>query len=198
MEQGAGLLAGRPVASLTLRILRDHWGSPLAPMTKAQFDALCMSPKEIGEIVVSGRHVLAGYLNGTGDTETKFDVDGVRWHRTGDLGYLDSQGRLWLMGRASAAIHDTHGVLYPFAAECAAMQVPGVRRAAILQVAGRRLLAVEADSAGVSAALSHALAWAKLDEIRVLASIPMDKRHNAKIDYGSLAAMLSRPQLRRL
>jgi acyl-CoA synthetase (AMP-forming)/AMP-acid ligase II len=193
MERGAGLLAGIPVASIALRIVRDQWGKHLEPMTELQFDALCLPPEAVGEIVVSGKHVLPGYLNGAGDFETKFDVDGVRWHRTGDLGLLDSQGRLWLMGRASAAIHDRHGDLYPFAAECAAMQVEGVRRAAILQVAGLRVLAVEADREDVSDSLRRSMAWAHLDEIRLLDSIPMDKRHNAKIDYGALTKALSKP-----
>jgi acyl-CoA synthetase (AMP-forming)/AMP-acid ligase II len=193
MERGSGLLAGVPVASIALRILRDQWGMPISPMTKLQFDALCLARREVGEIVVSGRHVLPSYLNGAGDSETKFDVDGMRWHRTGDLGWLDSRERLWLMGRASAAIRDRHGILYPFAAECAAMQVQGVRRAAILQVGGRRILAVEAGHDDVRGALLRVMAWAHLDEVRALASIPMDKRHNAKIDYVSLAAALSRP-----
>jgi acyl-CoA synthetase (AMP-forming)/AMP-acid ligase II len=187
------LLAGVPVVSISLRIVRDQWGTPLDPMTRLDFIALCLPPQAVGEIVVSGRHVLPGYLNGAGDCETKFDVDEVRWHRTGDLGWLDSRGRLWLMGRASAAIHDRHGDLYPFAAECAAMQVEGVRRAAILQVVGLRVLAVEADREDVRVSLRRAMAWAHLDEIRLLDSIPMDKRHNAKIDYGSLAKALSKP-----
>lgn len=142
------------------------------------------------------------------------------------------------MGRASAAICDGKGVLYPFAAECAAMQVEGVRRAAILQVAGRRVMAVEGAvgaaetgrdlgeidgkrTAGpkghvhsialmpglkprpsakarfsatfVTEELVLKMKWAHLDEIRVLDSIPMDKRHNAKVDYGELAAALARP-----
>jgi len=192
MERGSGLLAGPPVGSIALRILRDQWGAPLHSMTSSEFNALGLAPEAVGEIVISGKHVLPGYLHGAGDTETKFDVDGVRWHRTGDLGWLDARGRLWLMGRAAAAIHDRRGTLYPFAAECAAMQVQGVSRAAIQHVAGRRVLAVETDGANVSAALMQAMAWAYLDEVRVLDSIPMDKRHNAKTDYPALAAILSR------
>jgi acyl-CoA synthetase (AMP-forming)/AMP-acid ligase II len=193
MEQGAGLLAGIPVSSLRLCILRDQWGSPIGPIPGAEFDSLRLPRDEVGEIVVSGDHVLPGYLGGAGDAETKFDVDGVRWHRTGDLGRLDSKGRLWLMGRAAAAIHDDLGILYPFAVECAAMQVQGVRRAAILQVEGRRVLAVEAEGANVSEALAQAMAWAHLHVIRLLHAVPMDKRHNAKVDYAALAKALARP-----
>jgi hypothetical protein len=35
-----------------------------------------------------------------------------------------------------------------------------------------------------------ALAWAQLDEVRLVARIPLDKRHNAKVDYPALHAML--------
>jgi olefin beta-lactone synthetase len=194
MERGSGLLAGVPVSSISLRVVRDVWGTPMTSMTMSQFDALVLAQDEVGEIVVSGPHVLPGYLMRIGDAETKFDVDGARWHRTGDLGWLDSRGRLWLMGRASAAVRDGHGVLYPFAAECAAMQVQGVRRAAILQVDGRRVLAVEVNHTEAPGAVERAMNWAHLDEVRVLPLIPMDKRHNAKIDYGSLAEMLTRPK----
>jgi len=190
MERGAGLLAGIPVKAITLRILREQWGVPVSALTSTQFDSLCLGQGEIGEIVVAGPHVLPGYLNGAGDLETKFTVDDRRWHRTGDLGWLDANGRLWLMGRASATIRDERGVLYPFAAESAAMQVSGVRRAAILQVANRRILAIETDRSEARESAAHAMAWAKLDEVRVVPSIPMDKRHNAKIDYVALATAL--------
>src|SRR5208337_815020 len=121
MEQGKGLLAGRPVPSISLRIIRENEGLPISPLDAAAFERLRVADGEVGEIVVSGRHVLPGYLNGEGDAETKFEVDGVRWHRTGDLGCLDSAGRLWLLGRCSGKIQDARGVLYPFAVECATM-----------------------------------------------------------------------------
>lgn len=38
--------------------------------------------------------------------------------------------------------------------------------------------------------LSNELAWAGLDEIRPVQHIPVDKRHNAKIDYPRLRKML--------
>ena len=47
----------------------------------------------------------------TGDEETKITVGEHVWHRTGDAGYLDAQGRLWLLGRCSAKANDNDGVL---------------------------------------------------------------------------------------
>jgi len=191
MERGGGLLAGAPVPSLSLQVVEEQWGTPIARLDLAEFNAMCLPIDEVGEIVVSGEHVLPGYLYGAGDSETKFDVGAARWHRTGDLGRFDRSGRLWLLGRAAAKIHDARGILYPFAVECAAQQISGVSRAALMQVGGRRVLAVESSRAGAQDELLRNLAWAELDEIRVLRSIPMDKRHNAKVDYGALAGILA-------
>ena len=192
MEQGSGLLAGEPVVSIALRIIRNCSGEPIPPLDETQFEARCLGAEEVGEIVVSGEHVLKGYLDGAGDAETKLRVGEKVWHRTGDLGWLDLRGRLWLMGRASAVIEDERGVAYPFAVECAARQIDGVRRAAILSVAGQRLLALEADSDRVVDAARGRLKWAELDEVRLLRSIPLDKRHNAKVDYVALRRVLSK------
>jgi acyl-CoA synthetase (AMP-forming)/AMP-acid ligase II len=192
MLAGKGLLAGVPVSAIQLRILRDSWGRPVGPFDAQEFAKHCLPPDQPGEIVVSGGHVLAGYLHGQGDEETKFRVDGVVWHRTGDGGYLDVAGRVWLLGRCSARIEDQHGILYPFAAETAVYQDARVRRTAMVAHKGRRILAVEFyDGTTVDLELLRAaLAWTHLAEIRVCRRIPVDKRHNAKIDYPALHEML--------
>ena len=193
MLAGRGLLAGPPVTSIALRILRDHWGTPVGPWTHAEFESECCPPGEPGEIVVSGEHVLSGYLHGRGDEETKFRVDGTVWHRTGDAGYLDAEGRLWLLGRCGARIRDGRGDLYPFAAETALYQDSRVRRAAVVAHKGKRVLAVEFyNQRGTPnvESLKAALAWTHLDEVRILRQVPVDRRHNAKIDYPSLHQLL--------
>src|SRR5262249_28039822 len=193
MLAGRGRLAGPPVPSIALRILRDHWGTPVGPWTHAEFEAECCPAGETGEIVVSGEHVLTGYLHGHGDEETKFRVGGVVWHRTGDAGYLDRENRVWLLGRCAARIHDDRGELYPFAAETAVYQEPRIRRAAMVGRSGRRVLAAELyddrDSSGVDG-IREQLAWTQLDEVRICGRIPVDKRHNSKIDYPSLYRLL--------
>src|SRR5690606_14487019 len=67
MATGAGLLAGPPVSSIQLRILADRWGTALGPWTTEALEAQALPPGEPGEIVVSGDHVLPGYLDGVGD-----------------------------------------------------------------------------------------------------------------------------------
>jgi olefin beta-lactone synthetase len=193
MLKGQGLLTGKPVADISLRIIKDQWGRPLEGITRATFDGLTLPPMQVGEIVVSGEHVLHGYLNGVGDEETKFDVDSSRWHRTGDAGYLDEQGRLWLLGRCSAKIEDEQGVLYPFAAECAVYQHTGVKRVAAVLHGGKRLLLLEPkpNERPDLDAIKVSLAWAKFAGIRLM-TLPVDQRHNAKIDYSKLQQMLER------
>jgi acyl-CoA synthetase (AMP-forming)/AMP-acid ligase II len=197
MEQGKGLLAGRPVPSISLRVIRDTWGAPIPPLDQAAFERFMTAVGEPGEIVVSGGHVLRGYLNAEGDSETKFEVDGARWHRTGDLGYMDASGRLWLLGRCNGKIQDERGTLYPFAVECAAMQAAAVRRAALVAVDGRRVLAIEGEKTLSLDPIRSSLSSAQLDQVVRLDRVPVDKRHNAKTDYVALARELGSARKRR-
>lgn len=193
MQRGRGLLAGRPVPEVQLRILRDRWGEPRGAMDADQFAREAMACGQAGEIVVTGVHVLPGYLGGVGDDETKFSVDGVSWHRTGDAGLIDEHGRLWLLGRCAARIDDPRGRLYPFTVECVAMSFPAVRQAAFIAHAGRRHLVVAASrTADLESRLAAALAWAQPDAIAFRRALPVDRRHNAKIDYPALRRVLDR------
>jgi olefin beta-lactone synthetase len=195
MRGGGGLLAGAPDPCVELRIIRRQWGTPIPPLDSGTFDTMTCGTAEPGEIVVSGAHVVGGYLHGVGDDETKFRVAGAVWHRTGDLGYLDDRGRLWLLGRASAVIEDTRGVVYPFAVECAARERLGVRRCALTAHRGKRVLVVERTRGQApidhSAALT-ALAWAGVDKVVSVRTLRMDRRHNSKIDYAALRTLLDK------
>lgn len=194
MAAGRGLLAGRPVGDIELRILSDNWGRGIGPIGGAEFTAKCLPPEQPGEIVVSGPHVMSNHLTGD-DEETGFQVDGTAWHRTGDAGYLDRRGRLWLLGRCAARIEDRHGVVYPLAAEAPLYGNPHVRRAALASRHGRRILLVEYFGRRNGAAPLDAVQLRDrlhLDELHICRQIPVDARHNAKIDYPRLYRMLDR------
>ena len=53
-------------------------------------------PGEVGELVARGANVAAGYWNAPGETSEKF---GLLGYRTGDLGYADDEGFLFIVGR---------------------------------------------------------------------------------------------------
>ena len=193
MRDGAGLLAGRAVPPIALRIIADAWGTPIAPLERAGLDARTQPPDAPGEIVVSGAHVLQGYWRGAGDEETKFRVGDTVWHRTGDLGYLDDAGRLWLLGRASAAITDERGHVYPFAVECAVRERWPGTRCALVEHRGARVLVVErgpSPALPTPTAIRAELAWASLDDVVVSDRLPTDRRHNSKVDYPALRRQL--------
>lgn len=60
---------------------------------------------EDGRILLGGDTVAAGYLDAPGlSDETFVEEDGTRWYRTGDLGKLDADGKLTVLGRADDVI----------------------------------------------------------------------------------------------
>jgi acyl-CoA synthetase (AMP-forming)/AMP-acid ligase II len=196
MGSGRGLLAGHPVTEIDLAIIANQWGKPIGPFTKAGFSKEQLPAGTAGEIVVAGDHVLRGYLGGRGDAETKFRVDDRIWHRTGDVGYLDAAGRLWLVGRCSARMVDSLGELHPFSVECVARQFDWVRLAGCVAVNGIRCLAVEPrtpPSAEDELKLLQAVSWAHIQQIHLVNPMPVDRRHNAKIDYAALVQRISQP-----
>lgn len=164
MRGGGGLLAGRPIAGIRLDLIDD-------------------------EIVVAGDHVVRGYLDPADDAGTKLRRDGAIWHRTGDAGRLDADGRLWLLGRRSARA----GRLYPFMVETAARGWPGVRQAALIPASDPPMLAISGDA--TRRALWAARA-AELGDLRIVAvaAIPLDRRHRSKVDYAALKRLAPSPR----
>ncbi len=166
MRAGEGLLAGHPVPGLELRLIAD-------------------------EIQVAGPHVNRGYLDPALDAGTKVHDAGRVWHRTGDAGRLDADGRLWLLGRTGAVIRREGQVFHPFAIEAAARYWPGVRAAALANVSGAPVLAIAGDEHHLPE-WYHRARSIGIDDVRSVPSMPMDRRHASKIDARRLLAMLER------
>jgi acyl-CoA synthetase (AMP-forming)/AMP-acid ligase II len=108
-----------------------------------------------GEILVRGDIVFAGYLDAPEETARTIR-DG--WLHTGDDGYLDEAGRLFVLGRRRAMIKRGGTVIAPREIEEVAGEVPGVRLAAAVGIPPAEgeltesiAVAVETDHAGDSA-----------------------------------------------
>jgi acyl-CoA synthetase (AMP-forming)/AMP-acid ligase II len=193
MRRGDGLPVGRPVPGCDVRIAEPGRVNGLGQIDEAAFDRLAQPSGQVGEIIVAGKHVLSGYADAARNRETKIAVGDRIWHRTGDAGYLDAAGCLWLVGRCDAAIHDEHGTVYPFQVEYAIHNVPGIRRAALIQRHGRRLLVLETRGRRFERgckAISRCIDRHHIDGIITVRRIPVDKRHNAKVDYPALRSMI--------
>jgi long-subunit acyl-CoA synthetase (AMP-forming) len=78
---------GRPIRTLVTKIV-DEENRPLPPHQR-------------GEICLGGPCIAKGYYKNPRATEAVINVDehGVRWLHTGDLGYLDEEGNLYITGR---------------------------------------------------------------------------------------------------
>jgi O-succinylbenzoic acid--CoA ligase len=114
-----------------------------------------------GEIEVRGPTRFAGYLEGE-RLETPFGADG--WFATGDLGYLDGEGRLVVAGRRDNRFASGGENVQPEAVEAALLALPGVARAVVVPVEdaefGARpaaFVAVEGGGPPDTAALGEAL-----------------------------------------
>ncbi len=92
-----------------------------------------LGPEEIGEVVVRSPATMRGYWRDAQATAATIDADG--WVHTGDLGFLDAAGYLYLRGRQSEMYIRGGYNVYPAEIEDLLIKHPKVARAAVLGVA---------------------------------------------------------------
>ncbi len=190
---GNGVCVGTPVAGASVAIaVLDADGEPSDEPTS---DAGLT-----GEILVRAPHVKDRYDRLWITERLSTSIPG--WHRTGDVGHLDTQGRLWVEGRLAHVMRTAQGPITPVHAEHLAQAVPGVGRTALVPVgpAGTQspVIVMEtvprsAKPGPASAELSHqvrravAAAGIEVSAVLVVPELPTDIRHNSKIDRAHLA-----------
>jgi len=92
---------------------------------------------EIGEIAGRGAMRMLGYFNNQASTEGAFNADG--WFLSGDLGRVNEQGNLEIVGRSKDIIIRGGHNIHPARIEDLAMRHPAVTKAAAVPVADERL-----------------------------------------------------------
>jgi len=152
-----------------------------------------------GEIALRGPTITRGYDNDAAATASAFRDN---WFRTGDLGYLDAEGYLFIVGRIKEIIHKGGQKVAPAEVEGALLGHPDVIDAAVFAVPHGRLGAdvaaavVLRHDAKVSAERLREFARERLAGfkvpglIRIVPEIP--KGGGGKIKRGELAAAFSR------
>ena len=189
-----GVCVGRPLPGVRIRISRfDSLGRTEGPPE---------SLVEIsGEICVSAAHVKDHY-----DQLWATERESSRnpgWHRTGDVGHVDSAGRLWIEGRLVHVITTADGPLTPVGVEQRIEAEAPVTAAALVGVGPRgtqQVVAVVLPDSPAPVGLAarelasavRAAAEVRLAAVLVTKALPVDIRHAAKIDRQRLARWAER------
>jgi acyl-CoA synthetase (AMP-forming)/AMP-acid ligase II len=196
-RQGRGTCVGRTLPGIRLKIIEPVSG-PIASWDKVRE----LPTGTIGEIAVSGPVVTRAYDHDEAETRMAKIPDGSGfWHRLGDMGYLDDQGRLWFCGRKTHRVLTADGVLYTIPCEAIFNEHPAVLRSALVGVGEkgvqRPVLIVEL-AEGQKRTDRLMLELGELARGNVLTrsistflvhpAFPVDIRHNAKIFREKLAA----------
>ncbi len=115
---------GKPIWGTQTEVW-DAEGHPLPP-----------GPEHVGEVVTRGMHVMKGYLNRPEATAEAFTGD---WLHTGDLGYIDQDGFLFIVSRKKELIIRGGYNVYPSEIENVLHAHPAVAEAAVVGVPDERL-----------------------------------------------------------
>ncbi|QOX79307.1 AMP-binding protein [Trichlorobacter lovleyi] len=197
-ENGGGVCIGKPVDSIRVELIRisDE------PIT-AWSDDLRVAPGQVGEIVVQGPQVTRGYFQRPeADLLSKIsDPSGGFFHRMGDLGRQDSEGRLWFCGRKSHRVESAQGPLFTIPVEAVFNTHPAVYRSALVGIGPKGsqqpVICIEPEQGisisqeqlrsellGIAASHPHTR---EVSTILFHPAFPVDIRHNAKIFREKLA-----------
>jgi acyl-CoA synthetase (AMP-forming)/AMP-acid ligase II len=201
-EAGAGLCVGTPLPGVEVRIVAVDEGE-----IPTWSDATELPAGSIGEIVARSPHISEEYhRQPTATAENKIpDGDGAPWHRLGDTGYLDPDGRLWACGRRSHRVCTERGVAYPLCIEPVFNSHPDVARSALVALddggVTRAAVCIERRDGpdddprrleGELRQLAQRCESTRLVERFVFVDrLPVDRRHNAKIDRPLLSKDLN-------
>jgi len=150
--------------------------------------------------VVCGPHVLRAYVDNPKATKENklLAPDGEVWHRTGDTGYFDEQGRIWLTGRSKDVVIMGDKRVQPYPIEKQVMDIPGIERAALVNAPKVKspILVVsfreQIEISNIRQQIDEQVKKLGLEgiEIKFIDKIPVDGRHNSKTDRNLLRKQL--------
>ena len=166
--EGYGLSETSPVATFNQRVFgrkagtvgRGVWGVDAAIAAAAVDDRIELLPVgEIGEVVIRGHNIFAGYLNNP-EATAAVKIDG--WFRTGDLGTMDKDGFISIVDRKNDLILRGGFNVYPREVEEVLAGHPGVAQVAVVPIPD------EIHGEEICAVIVRSPAGADLDEATVI------------------------------
>jgi acyl-CoA synthetase (AMP-forming)/AMP-acid ligase II len=181
---------------------------PAAPLTEIKIipinDDVMTSPEflekgELGEIAVCSDTVTPEYVGMPDKTSLAKMTDdkGRLWHRMGDLGYLDENDDLWFCGRKSHRISHKEKLYSTIPTEAIFNNHPQIKRTALIDAGDKLGLVIETNVAASKDVLKKEVLELKdkfdhtkeISDIYFIKSMPVDIRHNIKIDRTKLGKL---------
>lgn len=200
-KKGAGTCVGKPLPQIEMKIIKIT-DDPIPDWE----DNLLLNNGEKGEIVVKGDIVTRSYFQMEEQTALAKIKDGDSvWHRMGDIGYFDKDGRLWFCGRKKQRIIMKNKTLFTVPCEAIFNQHPNVYRSALVGMGSqnnqRPVIIIEPEkgkmprlSATRKRFIKELLELGKktedtknIQDVLFHPSFPVDIRHNVKISREKLA-----------
>ena len=183
-EDRDAFVGGIPVDFIQLKIVT-------LPLQIPTSEDLSSFETDIGEIIVAGNHVNEGYIdNPQANAENKItDHESVIWHRTGDRGYRDEKGCIWLTGRSNDVVHHKGKNYDPFPIESRILRNPQIHQTALMEYKESAILFLSSSISdqAIIDILDQTLTKEELDfTIAIAPTLPVDGRHNSKIDRPTL------------
>jgi len=187
-----GVLVGRPVNGVQIAVSAlDSYGEANGKLGDA--------PGVTGEVCVRGPHVKDHYDQLWATQRESARDNG--WHRTGDVGHLDEDGRLWIEGRMAHLVTTADDVVTPVGPEQLIERMDAVDHAAVVGVGPRgkqvavAVVDAPAQEHGVASLEMHdavrAASQLALAAVLVVEHLPVDIRHNSKVDRTRVAEWAS-------
>ena len=137
LVQAYGLSETSPAVTINPFDLKEFTGSIGLPISSTcvkivDDDGKIQPIGEVGEILVLGPQVMKGYWNRQDETDKVFDTEG--YLRTGDMGYMDEQGFIFLVDRKKDIIIVSGFNVYPNEVEDVVSRHPGILEVAAVGV----------------------------------------------------------------
>src|SRR6266496_2276368 len=177
--EGYGLTEASPVLTVTRpenRMLAGTVGKSLPGVEVRIADP---DPSGVGEVIARGPNVMLGYF---GNEEATREALVDRWLYTGDLGRIDDEGNLYLVGRSKDIIVDTNGKnVYPDEVEEVYQDSPYIKELSVIGLpdgVGEKVACIVVPNEEYDIALSRAELRRKIEEHfrEVSAKLPYYKR----------------------
>ncbi|MCX7869974.1 MAG: AMP-binding protein [bacterium] len=188
-----GVCVGKPINDIDVKIINE-----IKVYNVLDFKTLDF---KVGEIVVNGENIANGYIPNNLN-QNKIEIDKKNYHKIGDIGYFDNLGNLWILGKSEPKFLINNFYLFPLQIEQIIDKTEGVEKSAFIINNNKAFIFIKLKKIKknnfinikktIEQRIKEILVKLNLDFYIIFRDIPLDKRHNSKVDYQKLTEIISK------